>query len=266
MDVSRRTVTSAGVGAAALTALGAGHGGSEDVTFWARDLLTGRRTSRGPGETRPVLTLSAGPALGLLLHDDGVPALWRRVRYSRDDLVGSSPVCAWHLQDGLTVAQLGDAALRRADATATNLLLTRAGGPAAVTAFCRGLGDDRTRLDRVAPASRSAAPWDPQDTTTAAALGRTYGALVLGRVLPPAPRGRLTALLPTSPLPGDWWLTHTAAVGRYGTGALVGVARRGRRAVLVAVTVRRGQPATYGSRPALARIVTGLLRELDRSW
>ena len=37
------------------------------------------------------------------------------------------------------------------DNTAANLVLTRIGGPAAFTAFCRSIGDEKTRLDRTEP-------------------------------------------------------------------------------------------------------------------
>nr|WP_246314522.1 serine hydrolase [Kineococcus aurantiacus] len=190
----------------------------------------------------------------------------RRVRYGADRLVAPSPVCAWHVPGGLSVGRLGDAALRRADATATNLLLTRAGGPAAVTGFCRRLGDRRTRVDRLAPGSCAGAPWDPQDTTTTSALALTHGTLLLGTALPPPARARFAGLFPTTGLRGGWRLTGTHSTGRYGTAALVGTAARGRRRVLVAATVRAGQPAVPGSRAAVTGVVEALLEGLDRWW
>lgn len=267
MDVSRaatrRQVVRAGIGTGILAATGRA---PDEVTFWAEDLFSGRGARHRADEARPVLTLSAGLALGLLLSDRGPHALTGRVRYSATQLVRSSPVCAWHVQDGLSVAQLGDAALRRADAPATNLLVARAGGAAALTAFCRRLGDRRTRVDRAAPDSCTGAPWDPQDTTTTAALARTYGALLLGRALAPGARSQLLDLLPTTGLTGGWAVTHAVASGRYGTAALVGTARRGRRQVLVAATVRAGQPAVLGSRSAVTQVVVALLEGLDRTW
>lgn len=261
--VSRRSVVSAAAGTGLVVALG---GQPDEVTSWALDLLTGRVTGHRPDLPRPVLTLPAGTALAKLLRAHGPQVLAERVRYSRDDLVGSTPVCGWHVQTGMTVAGLGDAALRRGDATATNLLVLRAGGAAAVTGFCRALGDRRTRIDRRAPDSCSAQPWDPRDTTTTRALALGYGAVLLGDVLEPAARLRFAALLPADRLRGGWTLTHAVASGRYGTAALVGVARRERRQVLVAATLRAGQPAQDGSQAAVSRVVEALLRGLDATW
>ncbi|WP_432512537.1 serine hydrolase [Kineococcus sp. SYSU DK001] len=263
MDVSRRAVVAAGVGTGLLAALDPA---PDEVTFWAQDLFTGRCARHRSEETRPVLTLSAGPALGLLLHERGRAALAEEVRYGPGDVVGASPVCGWHVGTGLPVGRLGDAALRRGDATATNLLLRRGGGAAAVTGFCRRLGDRRTRLDRSAPQSCTAAPWDPRDTTTTAELARTHGRLVLGAALPPVDRAALLALFPTTALPGGWSLTHASSTGRYGTAVLVGTARRGRRVVLAAATVRAGQPGVVGSRSAVTGVVSALLTELDATW
>jgi len=262
VDVSRRSFALAGAGI--LFGLDPGLE-ARDVTFWAADGFSGRTTTHAGDETRPVLTLSAAFALGSLLHDRGPRALDEVVRWGVDDVVGSSPVCAWPDSQGLPVAALARAALRNSDATATNLLLARAGGPSAVTAFCRQQGDDRTRLDRPAPASCAAAPWDPLDTTTSQALARSYGTLLSGGGLSPASARRLTALLGEETL-GPWTLHHAYGTGRYGTSGVVGVAVRGRRRVLLAVGVRCGQPGSYGARTPALRCVATLLRELDGSW
>lgn len=263
MDVSRRGVVTIGL----LGVLG-DHAGLDPASFTlsATDLLTGRSLTQDADRPCPILTLSAGLALGHVLADAGPDALERVVRFTRTDVVGSSPVCGWHLREGLSLARLGDAALRRADATATNLLVAHAGGPSGVTAFVRRLGDERTRLDRAAPASCGAAPWDPRDTTTANALARDHALLLHGPVLPAGTRSVLASLFPTTLLPGGWWFTGSTATGRYGTAAAVGTAHRRRRRVLLAVTSRSGQPGTSGSVRRLSRVVDDVLATLDRRW
>jgi len=64
------------------------------------------------------------------------------------------------------------AAIEHSDNTAANLLLRTVGGPAAVTAYLRALGDPVTRLDRNEPALNEAKPGDVRDTTTPSALAR----------------------------------------------------------------------------------------------
>ena len=63
-----------------------------------------------------------------------------------------------------------------------DLLLRELGGPTSITAFCRSVGDGRTRLDRSGPELNSAEPWRTTDTTTPPprAIGRTYARLTLG--------------------------------------------------------------------------------------
>jgi beta-lactamase class A len=263
VDVSRRSAVTAGL----LGLLGSREGpGPGGVSLSATDLLTGRRLEHRGEHPCPVLTLSAGLALGKLLRFRGPATLTRVVPIDRDHLVGSSPVCSWHRERGLSVADLADAALRRGDATATNLLVHQAGGRAALTAFCRGLGDGLTRLDRAAPDSCDVAPWDPRDTTTVATLAADHGALVLGSALAPGTRAVLATLFPTTRLPGGWTFTGSTATGRYGTAVTVGTAHRGRRRVLLAASVRSGQPGVRGSARALTPVVADVLDALDRRW
>ena len=128
--------------------------------------------------------------------DRGQESLARRVSYTAADMVPYSPVTGEHAgADGLTVAALCDAAVTLSDNTAGNLLLDSFGGPAALTAYLRTLGDGSTRLDRREPELNEAAPGDPRDTTTPAAMARLMRLLVLGTALSPASRGQLAAWL-----------------------------------------------------------------------
>ena len=120
----------------------------------------------------------------------------------------NSPVTEDHLSDGMTVAELCAAAVQHSDNTAGNLLLRELGGPAAVTAFARSVGDRVTRLDRWEPELNSAEPGRVTDTTSPYAIGRTYARLVLGKALEPADRRRLT----------DWMLGTVTSVNRFRAG------------------------------------------------
>ncbi|MFB7995917.1 class A beta-lactamase [Streptomyces sp. NPDC056002] len=113
------------------------------------------------------------------------------IRYGRDDLVAASPRTELHLETGMTVRELCDAALTYSDNTAANLLMRRIGGPAGVTAFARSLGDTVTRLDRWETDLNTNLPGDRRDTTTPAAMTEDLRALVLGDALHPLDRGQL---------------------------------------------------------------------------
>ena len=84
---------------------------------------------------------------------------------------------------GMSMAELCEAAMTYSDNTAANLILASLGGPAAVTAFARSIGDPVTRLDRIEPALNQALPGDVRDTTTPAAMLKNIQTLVLGSVL-----------------------------------------------------------------------------------
>ncbi|MER7199494.1 class A beta-lactamase [Streptomyces sp. CB01635] len=117
------------------------------------------------------------------------------IRYGRDDLVAASPRTEMHLETGMTVRELCDAAITYSDNTAANLLMRRIGGPAGVTAFARSLGDSVTRLDRWETDLNTNIPGDRRDTTTPAAMTADLRALVLGDALHPLDRGQLTRWL-----------------------------------------------------------------------
>ena len=127
--------------------------------------------------------------------DEGSERLDRRRRFDAKDLVVYSPVTEKHTADGMTLAELCDAAVTLSDNTAGNLLLGALGGPAGITAFARLLGDPVTQLDRIEPELNEAKPGDPRDTTSPAAMTANLRALLVGDALSAASRAQLTAWL-----------------------------------------------------------------------
>jgi beta-lactamase class A len=136
-------------------------------------------------------------AVSLLLTrvDKGQDDLDRRVHFTKENLISYSPVTEKFTADGMTLAELCGAALTMSDNTAANLILASIGGPPAVTAYARSIGDNLTRLDRNEPSLNEAAPNDPRDTTTPSAMLNNLHATVLGNVLSPDSRLRLVAWL-----------------------------------------------------------------------
>jgi beta-lactamase class A len=146
--------------------------------------------------------------------DRDAESLSRRVVYPREALVPYSPITEQHAgAGGLTIGEICEAALTLSDNTAANLLLDSFGGPPALTAWLRTLGDGATRLDRREPALNEASPGDPRDTTTPLAMLHTLRQAVLGTVLSPASRTQLADWLVAcktgdkrlrAGVPGDW--------------------------------------------------------------
>jgi beta-lactamase class A len=136
--------------------------------------------------------------VGLVLEriDRGRESLAREIHYSKADLMDYAPAAKAHLAEGgMTVAALCEAAITLSDNTAANLLLASVGGPPAVTAFVRRLGDPVTRLDHDEPELNRGADGDPRDTTTPAAMTADVKRLAFGDALSPACRARLRAWL-----------------------------------------------------------------------
>lgn len=122
--------------------------------------------------------------------------LSRRIVYSAEQLVSYSPTTELHVGgQGLSVGSLCEAALTLSDNTAANLLLDSMGGPEALTAWLRSIGDTQTRLDRREPELNENRPGDPRDTTTPVAMLQTLNTLVLGDHLTLPSRDQLTAWL-----------------------------------------------------------------------
>lgn len=145
--------------------------------------------------------------------DAGKEKLERRVIFSRKDLVEYSPVTGKRTGgEGMTMAELCEAAMTLSDNSAGNLILASLGGPSAVTDFARSLGDPVTRLDRIETALNEAAPGDPRDTTTPSAMVSNVRKLVLGDALKAESRKQLV----------DWMLASKTGDTRLRAGLPAG--------------------------------------------
>jgi beta-lactamase class A len=128
--------------------------------------------------------------------EHGAERLDRRVIFERDVILSYAPVTSLHVgPPGLTVAELCKAAITLSDNTAANLLLASLGGPAAVTAYARQLGDPITRLDHIEPELNRPSPDRVSDTTAPAAMMANLHALMLGNALGDTSRKQLTEWL-----------------------------------------------------------------------
>ncbi|MEU5279772.1 class A beta-lactamase [Streptomyces asoensis] len=271
---SRRALLAAGAGATTVL-LTAGHAaaGTDPVTVRLRELeaahgarlgvfahnVRTRRSVRYRADERfPVCSLFKTLAVAAVLRDLPGSTLDRRVFWTDADVVENSPVTETkeNVAHGLTVAELAAAAIQRSDNTAGNLLLREIGGPAGLTRFARSVGDRVTRLDRWEPDLNSAEPDRVTDTTSPAAIGRTYGRLVLGDALAAGDRRRLTEwMLGTvtsvnrfrAGLPATWTVADKTGGGWYGANNDAGVAWTpdGAPVVLVVQLTKPDREAAY---------------------
>lgn len=153
--------------------------------------------------------------------------LQRRVHFEKSDLVTYSPETEKHVGgEGMSLAQVCEAAVTLSDNTAGNLMLKNIGGPAGLTAFARSLGDQVTRLDRIEPELNEAVPGDPRDTTSPNAMAATVRKLLRGDALNAAARDQLAGWLVANKtgdarlragLPHGWRVGDKTGTGRLGT-------------------------------------------------
>ncbi|WP_454852160.1 class A beta-lactamase [Rhizobium binxianense] len=187
-------------GEAALAGLERRHPGRICVSIL--DLASGKRIEHRADERILMCSTFKALAAALVLArvDKGEEKLDRRIRFSKKELVAGSPATKPRAGgSGMTVAEICDAAVTLSDNTAGNLLLASFGGPAALTAFCRSLGDAISRLDRTETALNTHdEPDDIRDTTTAAAMAENLRKLLFTGVLSGASRSRLAAWLITN--------------------------------------------------------------------
>lgn len=123
-------------------------------------------------------------ALVLYRVDAGNESLERRVPYTAKDLIPWSPITEKHTDgNGMTLAQLCEATITTSDNTAGNLILSSYGGPSALTAFARQIGDNVSRLDRNEPTLNTPTAEGLMDTTSPRAMVSLMYKLLLGNVL-----------------------------------------------------------------------------------
>ncbi len=178
------------------------------------DLGTGRRVGYRAGEPFRMCSTFKTLAAAFILHrvDNGEERLDRRITYAKSDLPDYSPISERHAAIGLTLGDLCHAAVTVSDNGAANLMLASFGGPPALTAFLRSIGDRVSRLDRTEPSLNTGAADDPRDTTSPNAMAETVRTLVLGNILSPTSRAKL----------GQWLVASTTGATKLRAGLPAG--------------------------------------------
>ena len=156
--------------------------------------------------------------------DHGAFPLSHTLPIARKDLLANSPVIEQRARGtarrGMTVRELCSAAVTYSDNAAANVLLDGIGGPAALTAFVRSIGDEVTRFDRNEPELNSNLPGDQRDTTTPRAMVESMLKIFTQDVLSLASRALLI----------DWMIAARTGLDRVrgGTAEELAVGRQDR--------------------------------------
>jgi len=183
------------------------------VGLYAQNLLTGRKLDWRADERFVMCsTFKASLAACVLSRVDmGQEHLNRIVPYGDKDLQPYAPVARAKdnlARGAMSIQTLCKGAVELSDNTCANLLLSTIGGPQALTNFWRTTGDGTSRLDAMEPELNRSILGDPHNTTTPAAMAASLKRFVLGGVLAPASRERLT----------DWMLACQTGANRLRAG------------------------------------------------
>lgn len=217
----------------------------------ALDTANGARIAYRADERFPMCSLFKFLAAAAIL-DRGTrepDLLARRIRYRASGVLEGSPVTQAHLDQGMALSAICEAAIRYSDNTAGNLMLQVLGGPAAVTAYARTLGDSITRLDRNEPEVNTAFAGDERDTSTPAAMLADMQKILLLGALPAREANALQVWLQGSMLgaqriragvPADWRVGDKTAGGINGANNDIAMIWPPRRPpILLTIFVRR---------------------------
>lgn len=189
------------------------------------------------------------------------------------NLLQNSRATAQRANGRISVLDACEAVVSVSDNTAANALLELIGGPAALTTFCRGLGDASTRLDRYELELNSNVDGDPRDTTKPKAMLGTLETLLLGDALRGKSRGLLTkwmlaeqngrARIRTG-LPSSWQVANKPGTGANGAVNDIAVAwPPGRSPIVLTVYTNAPGAALASSEAVIAQTAALAARQFE---
>ena len=232
------------------------------------DLRSGRAESVNGDRRFPLLSVfkvyAAARLLAMSTSDPDI--LDESVPITASDIVENSPVTRTRRGGRMSFHELARAALQNSDNTAGNLILRRIGGPAAVTATARAVGDRTTTLDHVEPCLNDALPGDTADVTTATGLASGLHAILAGGYLTSARRQELRDIMAgtqtsaarfRASLPGGWTTADKTGSGHHPSSNDVGllIGPRGQLRILVVLThSRRPDPDSTARNSVIASV------------
>ncbi|WP_337019402.1 class A beta-lactamase [Oceanobacillus massiliensis] len=195
-------------------------------------------------------------AAGVLLDQKTMNELEKIITYTEDDLVTYSPITEKHVDTGMSLKEIAEAAIRSSDNTAGNLLFNELGGPAGFETALREIGDTVTESVRFEPDLNFTVPGDSRDTSTPRELATNLQTFVLSDLLPSEERELMTDWLVGNStgdtliragVPENWVVGDKSGAGMYGTRndiAIVWPPDRGPIAISV-LSDRDTEDATY---------------------
>lgn len=193
---------------------------------YAIDTGTNRTIAYRPNERFAFASTYKALAAGVLLQQNSTEKLNEVITYTKDDLVEYSPITEKHVDTGMKLGEIAEAAVRSSDNTAGNILFNKIGGPKGYEKALRQMGDRVTMADRFETELNEAIPGDIRDTSTAKAIATNLKDFTVGNALPADKRKILTEWMKGNAtgdkliragVPTDWVVGDKSGAGSYGT-------------------------------------------------
>ncbi|MED1305053.1 class A beta-lactamase [Bacillus pacificus] len=225
---------------------------------YAIDTGTNRTVSYKHNERFAFASTYKALAAGAVLQQNSIDELDKVITYTKDDLVAYSPITEKHVDTGMTLGEIADAAVRYSDNTAGNLLFKELDGPKGFEKVLRQIGDKITHADRFETDLNEATPGDIRDTSTPKALATDLKAFTVGNALPADKRKILTDWMSGNAtgdkliragVPQDWVVADKSGAASYGTRNDIAIVWPPNRApIIIAILSSRDKTdATYNN-------------------
>ncbi|MBS0247758.1 MAG: class A beta-lactamase [Proteobacteria bacterium] len=213
-------------------------------------------------------------AAALKRAEQGSVTLDQVLPYTQADLLSYAPVTKANVgKGGMSLHDLCAAAVTLSDNTAANLVMRAIGGPAAVTAYARSIGDNDTQLDRMEPELNSAIPGDPRDTTTPRSIAEDMRRILAGDALSPPSLQMLEGWMTSSKtglkrlragVPSNWTVADKTGSGANATANTIALMRPPGRPPMFAAVYITGATAAADALDAghaeVGRIIADMVR------
>jgi beta-lactamase class A len=238
---------------------------------FALDCETGRASSWDANSLYPLNSTFKCLLAAVVLRavDRGLDRLTRQIAITPADIVPWSPVVEQAVGGQMDLAALCAAMLGQSDNAAANLLLHSIGGPAAMTAALRDMGDPVTRIDRYEPDLNDVPPGDPRDSSTPLQMVTLLERLVLGDILSENAKAQLLAWMQASTtgdariragVPAGWPVACRTGTGPRGETSTIAVIMPPARKPLIMAVYLKGSHQTAAAQAVfhaeLARTAT----------
>ncbi|MDR4889568.1 class A beta-lactamase [Fredinandcohnia sp. QZ13] len=196
------------------------------IGVYAIDTGTKQTIEYRPEERFAFASTYKALAAAILLQQNSLEELKEVITYTEDDLVTYSPITEKHVDTGMTLLELSEAAVRFSDNTAGNLLFEAMGGPKGFEQALRQIGDNVTQADRFEPDLNAFDPGDTRDTSTPKAFAADLQAFAVSDLLSDDKRelftnwikGNATGdTLIRAGAPEGWEVADKSGAGSYGT-------------------------------------------------